>query len=52
MGDSGPESNNPLSPYYASETPSVPGDGRKWFAILMLLMFLLSAVFSVLGYFL
>ena len=52
MGDADPESNNPLSPYYPSETPSVPGNGSKWFAILMALLFLFSAILTVLSYFL
>ncbi len=42
------DSNNPLSPYYPSETPSVPGNGRKWFAILMTAMFLLGVAYSFL----
>lgn len=51
MTDGGPDPNNPLSPYYPSETPTLSGNGRKWFAILMVSMFLLSAVFTVLSLF-
>lgn len=47
MTDNNPYSNNPLSPYYPSETPSVSGNGRKWIAILLILMFLLVAVYQI-----
>lgn len=49
MTDRKPESNNPLSPYYPSDIPDIPGSGRKWFAILLSLMLLLGAVFWVAG---
>ena len=49
MTGDGPDPNNPLSPYYPSETPTLSGNGRKWFAILILLVFLLSAVYQVLS---
>jgi hypothetical protein len=45
MSDRGPEPNDSLSPYYPSETPSVPGDGRTWFALL-----LTAALLSGVGY--
>lgn len=44
MTDNGPDSNNPLSPYYPSETPRISGNGRKWFVILILLMILFTVV--------
>lgn len=34
-----PEPRNPLSPYYPSEMPSMEGNGRRWFAILMVLVY-------------
>ena len=49
MVDREPESNNPLSPYYPSEPPSIPGNGRKWFALLLALTLLLGALYSVLS---
>ena len=30
-----PKPNNPLSPFYPSEMPNLGGNGRRWFAILM-----------------
>lgn len=47
MTGDGSGRNNPLSPYYPSETPSLSGNGRTWFAVLMVVMFLLSAVYTV-----
>ncbi|QLG26564.1 hypothetical protein HUG10_02995 [Halorarum halophilum] len=49
MTDSDPDPNNPLSPYYPSEAPGIPGSGRKWFALLLALMILLGASFGVLS---
>lgn len=48
MVDGEPEPNNPLSPYYPSEVPDVPGSGRTWFAILLALMLLFGAMFRLL----
>ena len=52
MSDERPERNNPLSPYYPSETPGLPGNGRKWFALLLAVLILGGAVYGVLGLFL
>jgi hypothetical protein len=49
MADSDPDRNNPISPYYPSETPSLSGNGRKWFAILVVLTFLLNAIYQILS---
>jgi hypothetical protein len=53
MSDREPERNNPLSPYFPSRVPSVPGNARRWFVVLMVaLLFggtVLSLVFSLLG---
>jgi hypothetical protein len=46
MTDRDPAPKNPLSPYYPSDVPDVPGDGRKWFAILLSAMLLLGAVYA------
>ncbi|MFB6301176.1 MAG: hypothetical protein ABEH65_13055 [Halobacteriales archaeon] len=50
MTDQRPKPNNPLSPYFPSETPNIPGNGRTWFAILMAVMLLSGAVYSALSY--
>lgn len=47
MKDSDPDPNNPLSPYYPSDTPSISGNGHRWFSILIILMFLLGAVYQI-----
>jgi hypothetical protein len=47
MTADGPDSNNPLAPYYPSEPPDVPGNGRRWVAILLTLVLLLGAAFGV-----
>jgi len=49
MTERDPEPTNPLQPYYPSETPDIPGDGRTWFAILLSIMLLLSAAYGVLS---
>jgi len=46
---SDPGSRNPLSPYYPSETPDVPGNGRTWFALLLATMLLLGAAYGFLS---
>jgi len=46
MTDREPDPKNPLSPYYPSEVPDVPGDGRTWFAVLLSAMLLLGAVYA------
>ncbi|SEA06321.1 hypothetical protein SAMN04488065_1648 [Haloplanus vescus] len=51
MSDRDPSSKNPLSPYYPSETPSLPGDGRTWFALLVAGMLLLGVVYTFLTLF-
>jgi hypothetical protein len=43
-----PTTNNPLSPYYPSDTPDIPGNGRTWFAVLLSVMLLLGAVYAFL----
>ncbi|RMB12885.1 hypothetical protein [Haloplanus aerogenes] len=52
MSDRDPEPKNPLSPYYPSEVPNVPGDGRTWFAVLAVFTLLLGAVYAFLTLFL
>ncbi|SEG67096.1 hypothetical protein [Halobellus limi] len=46
MARSDEEPNNPLSPYYPSEIPDVPANGRTWFAILLAAMLLLGAAYG------
>ena len=38
-----PESDrpNPLGPYYPSEVPRIPGEGRRWLGLLVALAFVL-----------
>lgn len=50
MVDGEPEPNNPLSPYYPSEVPDIPGSGRTWFAILLSLILLLGAAFQLIEF--
>lgn len=52
VSDSDPKPNNPLSPYFPSETPDVPGGGRRWAAILLAAMMLLGALYGFLSAFL
>ena len=47
-GDDGPRK-NPLSPYYPSEVPDVPGDGRTWFAVLIAATLLLGTAYGFLA---
>lgn len=49
MADSEPRPNNPLGPIYPAELPDVPGDGRTWFALLLLAVILLGAVSGLLA---
>jgi len=49
MTDREPEPKNPLSPYYPSEVPDLPGNGRKWVAILLSATLLLGAAYGVLS---
>ena len=51
MTDREPDPKNPLSPYYPSEAPDVPGDGRTWVALLLSAMLLLGAVYAMLSVF-
>ncbi|MFC6989541.1 hypothetical protein ACFQJD_14025 [Haloplanus sp. GCM10025708] len=46
-----PDPNDPLSPYFPSETPDVPGNGRTWVALALALTLLLGAAFGVLSLF-
>jgi len=41
---SDPEPEDPLSPYAPAEVPSVPSDGRRWFALLVVGVMVLSTV--------
>jgi len=43
---------NPLSPYYPSEVPDLPANGRTWFAILFAAMFLFGALYGFFAMFL
>jgi hypothetical protein len=49
MTDRDPTPKNPLSPYYPSEVPDVPGNGRAWVALLLAATFLLGAVYAALS---
>jgi hypothetical protein len=50
MPDRDPEPNNPLSPYFPSEVPPLPGTGRRWVALLLVAVLLFSTlVYGVLG---
>lgn len=42
-----PEPNDPLSPYFPSRVPDVPGDGRTWVAVALSLLLLLGAAYGV-----
>lgn len=46
MPDSDPKSNGPLSPFSPSEVPSLPGNGRRWFAILLAAALLSGPVYA------
>lgn len=46
MDDSSPRAGNALSPYYPSEVPSIRGNGRLWFTLLVLAMFFVSGVLT------
>ena len=48
-GDAKPD--NALSPYYPSETPSIQGNSRRLFTILMALMFLISGILTIIAIF-
>jgi len=48
MTDREPGPNDPLSPYYPSDIPDIPGNGRTWFAILLSATLLLGAVYAFL----
>ncbi|MFB6196616.1 MAG: hypothetical protein ABEI80_10625 [Haloplanus sp.] len=47
MPDGDPRPNDPLSPYYPSEVPDVPGDGRTWVALLLAATLLLGAAWGL-----
>ena len=49
MADREPGPNNPLGPYYPSELPGVPGNGRTWFALLVAGLFLVWAISQLLA---
>lgn len=49
MTDGAPRPNDPLAPYYPSDVPDVPGNGRTWFALLVVLTMLLGAAYQVLA---
>lgn len=49
MVDGDPEPNDPLSPYYPSEVPSVPANGRRWFAILLAIVLVLGSLYGLLS---
>lgn len=49
MADREPKPRNPLGPYYPSEVPSVPGNARRWLALLLLAVILLGAVLNLLA---
>jgi hypothetical protein len=47
MTDRDLDPKNPLSPYYPSEVPDVPGNGRTWIALLLSALLLLGAVYAM-----
>jgi len=49
MGDRSPKPKNPLQPYYPSEVPDIPGNGRTWVALLFSALLLLGAAYGVLS---
>jgi len=49
MSDRDPKPKNPLSPYYPSDVPDVPGDGRTWVALLLAGTLLLGAAYGFLA---
>jgi hypothetical protein len=51
MTDREPDPKNPLSPYYPSAVPDVPGNGRTWVALVLSAMLLLGAVYAMLSVF-
>lgn len=40
MTEDGPRPNDPLGPYYPSEIPSLRGHGRRWIAIILVIVLL------------
>jgi hypothetical protein len=51
MSDRDPDTGNPLAPYYPSEVPALPGNGRAWVALALSAMLLLGAAWGVLSLF-
>lgn len=49
MADREPKPRNPLGPYYPSEVPSVPGNGRRWLALLLVALILIGAARGLLA---
>lgn len=47
MVDGGPDPNDPLSPYFPSEVPDLPTDGRRSVALLLLLLTFSWLVFGL-----
>lgn len=45
MTGDAPKPRNPISPYYPSEVPDIPGNGRTWFTVLLGLMLVLGATY-------
>jgi hypothetical protein len=48
MTERDPDPNNALAPYYPSEVPEIPGNGRRWFAVLMALLLFSGAIYAFL----
>ncbi|MFC3477611.1 hypothetical protein [Halobacterium litoreum] len=44
--DGEPDPDDPLSALSPSNTPSIPGSGRKWFAILVSLLLLSGGLYA------
>ncbi|MFB6282041.1 MAG: hypothetical protein ABEH40_08480 [Haloferacaceae archaeon] len=44
-----PDPRNPLGPYYPSELPDVPANGRRWVAVLLSAALLLGAAYGLLS---
>lgn len=53
MATDEPDRNDPLSPYFPDQVPSIPSAGRRWVALLLLVLvfsgFFFSLLFWLLG---
>lgn len=47
----GPDTNDPLGPLAPAQTPDVPGNGRRWVAVLLALSLLAGAAYGLVALF-